>query len=168
MAETPTAATPPEATLDVRVGADIHPATLPRAPLRFLLHRAMQEALGLTAFDREQLRHLDADETLEPSNAPDPYALQCVYFAIVGACWGGANLPVPTLQAMRHDVVAYGEAVLEHFLVTTQDAALTKQLVAEGRKLHGLMMKDVTTQLTADLKVEQGFSKAQGEASTSG
>lgn len=163
----PPSPAPPEATLDVRLGADIHPAVLPRAPLRFLLHNALQEALGFTKFDREQLQHLEPGEAITPSNPPDSYALQCVYLAIVGVCWAGPALPVPSLRAFRHDVVAYGEAVLEHVFTQHEAAAITG-LVDEARKLHRLMMREVTEQLSADLKVEQGFSRAQGEASTSG
>jgi len=157
----------PEATPDVRLGHQVVPVVLPRAPLRFLLHNALQEALGFTAFDRAQLRHLEPGETMAPSCPPDAYGLQCVYFAILGVCWAGPELPVKPLRAMRHDVVAYGEAVLEHFFDQHEVDQVTR-LVDEARKLHHLMMKEVTTQLTADLKAEQGFSKAQGEASTSG
>lgn len=153
---------------DVRIGHDVHPVVFPRAPLRFLLHNAIQDALGLTRFDREQAKHLQPGDRLEPSNPPDPYALQCAYYAVVGVCWAGPELPVPSLRAMRHDVVSYGEAVIEHFMVIARDATLATQLVREGKKLHGLMMAEVTSQLTADLEIERGFSKAQGEASTSG
>lgn len=164
----PSAPASSAATLDVRIGNDVHPVVLPRAPLRFLLHNAIQDSLGFTKFDREQARHLEPGERLEPTGQPDPYALQCAYYAVVGVCWAGPELPVPSLRAMRHDVVAYGEAVLEHFMVTHRSSAMAVHLVREGRKLHGLMMREVTTQLAADIEAEKGFSKAQGEASTSG
>ncbi|MEO0605943.1 MAG: hypothetical protein AAF211_31230 [Myxococcota bacterium] len=150
---------------EIWIGRTCYSAALPRAPIRFLLNRALQNALGYTRFDLEQLKQ---GERVAPSGEADPYALQCAYLAVVGACWAN-KLPVKSLRECRHDVIEYGEGVLEHFMLTVEGdlATVGKQLVDQARKLHGLMMKDVTTKLAADIKVERDFSEAKEEASTS-
>ncbi|MEM6927707.1 MAG: hypothetical protein AAF602_12310 [Myxococcota bacterium] len=152
---------------DIWIGKTCHSAVLPRAPLRFLLNRAIQDALGFTRFDLEQMKQ---GQTVAPSGVADAYALQCAYYAVVGVCWATSTLPVKTLRECRHDVIEYGEGVLEHFLLTLEEdlATVGKQLVDEGRKLHRLMMTDVTTKLATDIKAERDFSKVKEEASTSG
>lgn len=149
---------------EITVGNTHMVGTYPRLPVRFLLQSALKEAMGYTAADQRAIAEMEPGEPVpEPSEAGDAYAISCVYYAALGLCWP-ADLPVEPLRKLRHDVVAYGEAVFEHFVST--EAANAQQLAEEGRRLFYAMLQAGAGALADEIKLERDFSEGRGGAST--
>lgn len=156
---------PCEITLDKTV----HVGAFPRMPMRFLLRRAYQEALGYTEADRALMAELEPGEPIpDPSEEGDGYAVGCVLIAVVGMCWP-TRLDCPTIRECRHDVVAYGEGVFEALMELHQGAeGLGQQLHDEGRRLLQEMGRRGGSELAEAIEQERDFTEGPRENSTAG
>lgn len=136
-----------------RIGA------LPSIQVRHHIHGAELLALGYTADDLE--RGMDA------SGKRDMLSLRCVYFAAVGACWGGAPEGWASLRDHRNDVVAFGDDVFEAlYRANRAPTKLAAELQVEGRRLLREMIGDLAA-LTAEVKTEAGFTEPASAGSRS-
>lgn len=153
-------------TCDIRIGGDNRIGVFPRVPVRFLLQRALQDALGYTAADRRAMaERAEDDPPIEPSGTADEYAIPLCYYAVVGSCW--PDRIEPTLRQCRHDVIEYGEAVFEHFLEA--DGVLNLADVRdEGLRLLREMLAGPTRRLTEEVETERGFTQGRAVNSTTG
>jgi hypothetical protein len=151
---------------EIRIGNTLMVGCYPRLPVRFLLHGAMKEALGYTPADQRAIAEREPGEPIpEPSLAGDGYAISCVYYAAIGLCWPD-DLPVDSLRKLRHDVVAYGEGVFEHFVV--EQAADAQALAAEGKRLLYAMIREGAGTLKEEIKLERDFTEGRGDPSIAG
>lgn len=143
-------------TCDIRIGTDNRIGEYPRIPVRFLLQREFQKALGYTPFDLNMVaRRKDGDPTIEPSGKGDEFALPLVYFAAVGTCWPEDIRP--NLRECRHDVVAYGEIVYEHFF-KAHGVGVLADARSEGFRLIVDMLKAATSDISEAIKTEADFT----------
>ena len=99
--------------IEIRIGNDIVVGLMPRLPLRQLLHRSYQRALGYTSdADREALAARKAGDPMpEPSEEADPYAAGCALVAVIGRPhlkWGER----PILVVELHASAALGDEAL--------------------------------------------------------
>lgn len=153
-------------TCDIKLGNQVVVGTYPRLPMRYLLQRQLQQALGYTEADMQEIGELEPGDPMpDPSEPGDGYAIACVYAAVVGVCWPNP-LPVPTLKSLRHDAVAYGEAVMEHFL--SSDRTVAEALTKEGRRLLHDMIQAGAGALKEAIAQERDFTEGRGPASTVG
>jgi hypothetical protein len=154
------------ATCEIKLGNTIMVGCFPRLPVRFLLQRELKRAMGYTDRDQAEIAQLTEGEPIpDPSEAGDGYAIACVHYAAVGLCWP-EPLPIESLRKHRHDVVAYGEAVFEHFVSTERGTAI--DLANEGRRLLYEMIRQGAGELTQEVALERDFTGAREPASTGG
>lgn len=154
--------------VDIKIGADLIVGQLPRLPLRMLLRRRYQEALGYTSeFDREALAGRSKDDPLpEPSEEPDEYAAGCVLAACVGVCWP-TKLDCPSIRECRHDIVAYGEGAFSALVELHGDTAgVGKAVTDAGREILYQMMGINLKKLDEAMEGERVFTEAPTEGST--
>lgn len=155
-------------TCEITVGGQLHVGEFPRAPVRFKLQRALQDALGFTDWDRKEMTNRGPDDDpIVPSGEGDEYAVPMIYFAAVGICWPE---PIqPTFRQCKHDPITFGEVVFEHFLEKHGDRPkVVQELQDEGRRLLAEMVARVTSKIAAAMKEEAGNSGAQEATSTTG
>lgn len=155
--------------IEIKIGNDIVVGLLPRLPLRQLLRRSYQRALGYTSdADREALDTRKAGDPMpEPSEEEDPYAVACVLVAVIGCCWPN-KLDCPSLAECRHDVVTYGEGALEALVAKYGDTPeIGKVLANTGRELLYEMIGIRLRKLKEAVENEAVFTGDPGQTPSS-
>lgn len=157
-----------ENTCDIKIGKDNRIGQFPRVPVRFLLQKALRTAMGYTRFDEKMIaEQSEGDSPVVPSEEGDGYAIPMIYFAVVGVCW--PETITPTLRDLKHDVVAFGEVVFEHFIEDVgHQKGILEDVRNEGRRLLVAMIAGPTKQLTEAVEEERDFTPAPVASSTSG
>lgn len=112
--------------LTMKIGEFAVSGQLPLILDRGRILTARRRATGWTEEDDQRLAHaakmLEADfkAAVErgPSEEVDDDAFGAVSMAAIGLCWPREDpLGVPSLRALKYDVVAYGELVADHLVV---------------------------------------------------
>lgn len=126
--------------------ADLVPVELPSVPVRLQVYEAMRFATG----------YREGDEAGEPSgkfNGDDAFA---VLVAMLGLCWRGKELGLPSYRDMSRDVVAYGEAVMGALLFAGYSDSSEQQ--EAGNALLQAAMQEVHEAVT---RAKAGFPMAK-------
>lgn len=155
----------PSNAVEITINGILVVGEMPRVPTRFLLQGKLRRALGYTPHDDEMMAAAEGDPKIEPSADGDSFAIQMIYYAVVGLCWATPMDGVLSLRESRHDVVEYGEAVFQWFYENYYHEKLSSNLTDEGLRLLSEMMVHAG-HLLGELEVEKDFTPDQEEAST--
>ncbi len=168
-------------TFDLVFAGSLMIGRYPRIPIRFRLQSEMDQAIGITAEDREELkeRH-EAKEAGEPfkekfvpSGTYDGISVAYINAAAIGLCWPEPGLDCPSLRECHHDVIEYGAGVFEAFFEMLakrpkQMKGFQEEIRTLGQKLISDMNIEVGKILVTEVAAEKLFTKDQEATGTDG